>query len=123
MRRLGLLAAAPLLALALAAAETAPAGDPVKGEEVYQDRCIFCHLQEGQGQGPNLHGVVGRKAASLPDFPYSQALVQSGLSWDTPTLDRFLQGPQDLVPGTAMPMTVPDPKERADLIAYLNAQK
>jgi cytochrome c len=71
---------------------------------------------------PNLYGVVGRKAASTA-FGYSAALKASGLTWDPATLDRFLTSPMKLVPGTRMLIPVSDPKQRADLIAYLGSLK
>lgn len=109
-----LAAAAPSLALAQSLG-----GNPAKGSEVFQDRCTACHVLNGVGQGPNLVGVVGRKAASAPGFNYSAALKGSGLVWTQPELDRFLSGPTKLVPGTAMRATVADPGDRHDLIAYL----
>ncbi|MDR3506667.1 MAG: c-type cytochrome [Caulobacteraceae bacterium] len=99
------------------------AGDPAKGETIFQDRCGFCHVLEGPGQGPNLIGVVGRKAAGDPAFTYSPALKASGLTWSAGELDRFLTGPTDLVPGTSMRATIFDPAERRDLIAYLASLK
>ena len=99
------------------------AADPKKGEGVYQERCALCHPADGVGQGPVLRGVVGRKAASAPDFPYTDALKASHLTWTPANLSKFLIGPTVMVPGTAMPMTVPDAVERADLIAYLATQK
>ena len=114
--------AAALLAPALAAAQPA-ASSAERGEAVYQDRCVMCHQLEGIGQGPNLKGVVGRKAGSVPDFPYTDALKGSGVSWTTDRLDIFLQGPMQMIPGTAMPMIVPEAPARADLIAYLATLK
>ena len=71
-------------------------------------------------EGPNLLGLVGRKAASQPDFAkYSEALKASGLIWNEGTLNRFLVNPMAMVPGTLMPMLIPDDKTRADVIAYL----
>ncbi len=83
----------------------------------------MCHLEDGQGQGPNLKGVMGRKAGTLPGFAYTTALSGSGLIWTSQTLDRWLQGPAKLVPGTSMPTVTPKPEERADLIAYLATLK
>src|SRR5208282_3375899 len=71
------------------------------------------------GQGPGLGGVVGRRAAAGHGFGYSPALQSSGLTWDRATLDRFLADPSRVVPGTTMPIPVPDARERAELIAYL----
>jgi glucose/arabinose dehydrogenase len=71
------------------------------------------------GQGPLLAGVVGRPAASQPNFNYTKALLASHLTWDAATLDRFLSGPGGLVPGTSMPIPVANPADRRDLIAFL----
>jgi cytochrome c len=113
--------ASPVLAAAVVAlaAAAAHAQDVAKGSDVFQDHCSQCHVLSGVGQGPSLIGVVGRKAASLPDYPYSAALKASGLVWTAPTLDAFVQGPAKLVPGTAMRAVVSDPSDRRDLIAYL----
>ena len=111
----GTLASAPLSALA--------APDLAKGEAIFQERCAICHPAEGVGQAPSLAGVVGRKAAAVPGFPYTDALKASGLTWTPENLSKFLIAPTDLVPGTSMPMVVPDEGERADLIAYLASKK
>jgi cytochrome c len=111
------------LLIAFAVAGAAHAEDVGKGAEVYQDRCGACHVLNGVGQGPSLVGVVGRKAASVPGFNYSDAMKASGLTWTAANLDRFVSGPTKLVPGTAMRAVVPDPTERRDLIAYLSSLK
>jgi hypothetical protein len=100
-------------------------GDPVRGRTVFNQSCSLCHetsleKQASAGQGPVLAGVVGRHAASLDGFSYTQALQASGLTWDAASLDRFLAGPQLLVPGTAMAVSVPDASDRRDLIAFLS---
>ena len=115
--------AALIFLVLLAAPASAWAGDPAKGEAVYQDRCSLCHQIEGVGQGPALKGVVARKAATVAGFNYTPALTKSGLTWTPANLDTFLTGPDKMVPGTTMPMTVPDAGDRADLIAYLGTQK
>ena len=115
------LAVAVLIAFAMPV--PAAAQDAAKGGEVFQDRCASCHVLHGVGQGPNLIGVVGRKAGALPGFNYSEAIKGSGLTWTPANLDRFIAGPTKLVPGTAMRAMVPDPAERRDLIAYLGSLK
>src|SRR5580704_6555811 len=82
MHRTSLVALASIV-LTAAAAGGAPASaqDAAKGAEVYQDRCGSCHVLNGVGQGPNLLGVVGRKAASVAGFNYSDAMKASGLTW------------------------------------------
>ncbi len=95
----------------------------VRGSDLFDERCTMCHQKEGGGQGPSLVGVVGRHAASLPGVNYSRALRASNLNWTPAELDHFLTAPTQRVPGTAMPMAVPNAKERADLIAYLGSKE
>jgi cytochrome c len=121
-QRLAALAAGAWLLAAVAAAAQ-PVGDPAKGADVFNDRCTDCHTLGATSQGPDLVGVVGRPAASLPGYPYTSALKASGLTWTPANLDLFLAGPRKLVPGTAMDATVPTADERRDLIAYLAAAK
>lgn len=110
-----------ILAPALCVADAAP--DIEHGRTTFNTMCNVCHsVQQGAapGEGPNLFGLVGRKAGSQPEFTkYSAALKNSGLTWSTENLDRFLISPMAMVPGTFMPMLIPDDKTRADVIAYL----
>jgi cytochrome c len=85
--------------------------------------CAACHTF-GVGErtiiGPNLHGVFGRRAASLPDFAYSSALLASGLYWTPRSLAAWLADPQGFVSGTTMTFTgYHSADDRRDLIAYL----
>ena len=94
-------------------------GDPAKGEEIYK-RCQGCHSIDRNRIGPMHKGLFGRPAGTVPGFSYSDAMKNSGIVWSEQTLDQFLQGPRKMVPGTKMTYAgVPDPQERADLIAYL----
>jgi cytochrome c len=100
--------------------------DPARGEHVFQ-RCYACHsVRAGEHglPGPNLRGVLGRRAGTLPQFRFSPAMVQAGagrgLVWTRSTLDQFLADPERVVPGTAMAMPgLPDAVARGDLIDYL----
>lgn len=120
----------PEIASPGARAQALPAGDAARGQAYFQTSCALCHSAElGPDntvvikQGPSLVGVVGRRAASLPHFTYTQALKGAGYTWDAATLDHFLSNPMMAVPGTTMPMPVPDAQSRADVIAYLATLK
>jgi cytochrome c len=123
-RRLFVVAAA-IVAPVMCAAGAKP--DIENGKATFNVMCGVCHsVQEtgGPHEGPNLRGVVGRKAASQPDFAnYSPALKASKLTWNKKTLDKFLVNPMAKVPGTLMPMLIPDDKTRADVVAYLATLK
>ncbi|HWD94402.1 MAG TPA: PQQ-dependent sugar dehydrogenase [Verrucomicrobiae bacterium] len=118
------------LAPATANAQAARMGDAARGKAFFQASCMTCHSPELgpdntviMKQGPSLVGVVGRKAGSSPHFNYTRALSEYGSTWDAATLDHFLINPMLAVPGTTMPIPVPDDKVRADLIAYLATLK
>jgi cytochrome c2 len=96
--------------------------DVPTGEKIFKSQCSICHSPQPNRNviGPSLFSVVGRHSGSVPGFHYSPANLASGLVWNPDTLDRYLAGPRQVVPGTAM--TYPglkDPHQRADLIAYL----
>lgn len=95
-----------------------PVGDATRGQGLYQ-ACSGCHSIDENDVGPKHRGVLGRRAGSLPDYAYSQALRNSQITWDAANLDRWLTSPQALVPGTKMFFSLPDAQMRADIIAYL----
>lgn len=102
------------------------AGDAAKGEAVF-NRCAMCHTATkggGNGLGPNLFGVAGRKAASLPGFPYSPALRNSKIVWTDDMLRKWVQNPAKVVPGTRMVFAgLTRPQDVEDLVAYLKTRK
>ena len=119
----GVLAAnIPLAGATQTATESDLMGDPGRGKNLYQG-CQGCHSIEDNELGPRHRGVVGRHAGSVEDYNYSQALKNSGLTWDAATLDRWLSNPSALVPGTKMFFRLDDPQARADIIAYLGQLK
>lgn len=107
-------------ALALAAAPYAHAqGDPAAGKLLYATRCATCHSLEYNGAGPTHKGLVGRRAGTAQGYTYSNALKNSSVVWEEATLSRWLTDPDKFIPGQKMFVSVPDAKERADIVAYL----
>jgi len=111
-------------------AQDTPAGDAERGKAFFQVSCAVCHSPELgpdntviNKQGPSLVGVAGRPAGFLPYFSYTKAVRESGLTWNPATLHRFLENPMVVLPGTTMPIPVADPRNRADVIAYLATLK
>lgn len=116
---------AVLLGLALAPAAQA-AGDPAKGKAVFA-QCAACHKADPSGKamiGPNLWGVVGRPAGSMPGFAYSPAMKGWKKPWTEAALDTYLAAPAKAVPGNRMPFAgLTAPADRANVIAYLKTLK
>lgn len=98
--------------------------DPAAGEKVFA-LCRSCHvLDEGVNRvGPSLHKVVGRKSGSVPGFAYSDANKNSGVTWTTDVLFKYLEDPKGFMPGTKMAFPgIKDAQDRANLVAYLESQ-
>jgi len=96
-------------------------GDAKHGERLFEE-CRACHTLDRSvdSVGPDLHGVFGRRAATLDDFRYSPALKRSGITWTVETLDGYIADPQKVVPANRMPYAgMPDARDRADLITYM----
>ena len=113
-----------------AAAPAAPSSEvaaaPAAGEKPASFAvCSTCHAVEAgkNGVGPSLAGVVGRKAGTLAGFAYSEALKNSGKTWDEASLDAFLAAPTKDVPGTRMVNAIPDAAKRKEVIDYLKTLK
>lgn len=126
MQRLAWAFAATLALSPLAA--KAQDGDPAAGQRVF-NQCRACHVVENNGRngvGPNLHGVVGRRAASIEGFRYSanmRQLAEGGLTWDEANLRRYLANPKDVVPQGSMAFPgLRNPTQLNDVIAYLKQQ-
>jgi glucose/arabinose dehydrogenase len=101
------------------------AADPAAGKSLFRQQCGICHSAEpgddGGAQGPSLIGVYGRHAAGAAGFSYTAALRAADLTWDAPTLSRFLASPSTVVPGSAMLVAVPGEADRDNLVAYFQS--
>jgi cytochrome c len=111
-----------VLALVATAGAAFADGDVAAGESTFKV-CKTCHrIGENATNfvGPELNGVVGRKAGSVPGYNYSDANKNSGLTWDEATLTKYLHNPREVVPGTKMafPGLTKD-ADVANIIAYL----
>jgi cytochrome c len=125
----------PIRLFAVAALLAAPAvyaggakGDAVNGKEVFMaSGCPACHgvtKEDNAKVGPNLVGVVGRKAGTTKSLlGPSEGLKNYGVTWNAETLNEWLANPNAKVPGTAMAGILSDPQQRADVIAYLATLK
>lgn len=104
----------------LAATSQAAAAPPVAFA-----RCRSCHSVEPgrNGLGPSLHGVFGKKSASIENYNFSPALKKANLTWDRATLDEWLSAPSKKVPGTRMMLSMPDDEQRKAIIDYLESLK
>ncbi len=100
------------------------AGSP--GAEVFR-ACVACHTldpDDGNRAGPTLHGIFGRRIASVPDYRYSPAFREMDIVWTPETVSKLFEvGPTKYTPGTKMPeQTISNPEDRAALIRFLQAE-
>lgn len=121
------------LSAAIVVAMTAPAlaaGDADAGQAAFA-KCGICHQVGPNAQtlvGPELNGIVGRKAASVEGYPYSpgmKKLGDEGYVWTEENLDKWIADPKALLPTSPMALAfqgIPDATERANIIAYLKTQ-
>jgi cytochrome c len=108
-----------LLSTASVSAGSALVGNVQHGQQLYESRCGACHSLDDNRVGPAHHGVYGRHAGRAKDYEYSKAVANSTVVWTETTLNQWLTNPEKLIPGQKMGYSVPDPQDRADLIAYL----
>ncbi len=99
--------------------------DLVNGKRKFA-MCKSCHNVVPNGAnmtGPNLHGIFGRKAGTVEGFKYSDAMAAAGFTWDTAQMDKWLTNPKMMMPESKMSYAgLDDPKDRTDLIAYLQIE-
>jgi cytochrome c len=100
----------------------ADVADPAMGKIQFAP-CSSCHTVEANAPtkvGPNLHGILGRKAGTVSGYSYSEAMQKSGIIWDEQTLNEYIKNPAAFVAGNKMPFVgIPKDEVRANIIAYL----
>ncbi len=119
----GMVAASALALTALATIPAAAEGDVAAGEKIFNTKCKVCH-QIGPGAknfvGPDLNGVIGRKAGAVEGYSYSDAMKASGLTWDEATFKEYIKDPKAKVPGIKMIFAgLPKDTDQDNLYAYL----
>ncbi len=111
-----------VLSLLIAAPTAALAQDVKKGKKAFRP-CLACHAvgEDAKNKvGPQLNGILGRKAGSVEGFAYSDAIKNSGITWDEANLDEYIANPKKKIPGNKMVyIGLKKEKKRKDLIAYL----
>ena len=100
----------------------AEAQDVAAGEQSFK-KCLPCHAV-GEGAknkvGPLLNGLENRHSGTIPDYTYSDANKNSGLTWDEATFKDYIKDPRAKIPNTKMIFPgIKNEKEAGDLWAYL----
>jgi len=104
------------------------AGDASAGAKVFK-KCQACHsvvAADGNKVGPNLHGIVGRKAGTTEGFNYSDAMKaagEAGTTWDEATIEKYLRDPKGFIPKNKMAFAgIKKDSDLANVIAYLKEE-
>ncbi len=98
-------------------------GDAAAGEKVFR-KCKACHVadKEQNRVGPHLVGIIGRAAGSVDGFKYSDAMKNSGITWDETTIAEYLADPKGYIPDNKMAFAgLKKEDERANVVAYLKS--
>ncbi len=122
----GKIAVASLIAAGMLSSHAFAAGDAAKGKTVFA-RCAVCHNVEkdgGNGVGPNLFGISGRKSATVDGFAYSGPMKVANIVWNDDNLSKWAAGPAKMIPGTKMAFGgIAQKTQIADVVAYLDTLK
>jgi cytochrome c len=122
----GKIAAVALIVAGMLSSQAFAAGDAAKGKTVFA-RCAVCHNVEkdgGNGVGPNLFGIAGRKSATIDGFAYSGPMKAANITWTDDNLGKWVAGPAKMIPGTKMAFGgIAQKSQVADVVAYLDSLK
>ena len=107
----------------LAIVPAALAQDAAAGKSSF-NKCLACHAigEDAKNKvGPELNGLDGRKAGTVPDYNYSEANKSSGITWNEANFKEYIKDPKAKVPGTKMFFAgIKNEKEVNDLWAYIS---
>ena len=113
----------PVVLTVFATAASAQSGDATRGERLFNQQCKACHTVEKGGPntiGPNLFGILGKKAAAVEGFSFSEAMQKSGITWDDKTMAEYLKDPKARVPdGKMVYAGLKQQAQLDDMVAYL----
>jgi cytochrome c len=106
-----------------AAVPAALAQDAAAGKTSF-NKCLACHAvgEDAKNKvGPELNGLAGRKSGTAPDYNYTDANKNSGITWNEAEFRDYIKDPKAKIPGTKMAFAgIKDPKEASDLWAYIS---
>lgn len=114
------------MAMAVVPAAAQAEGDAAAGKTVFK-KCIACHVHDNTTNkiGPHLADLIGRKAGSVPDFKYSEAMKkkgEEGLVWTEETVAAYLKDPRGYIPGNKMAFVgLKKDEDIANVIAYIKS--
>ncbi len=116
------------LALTCFAGAAQADGDAANGKAAFVRQCAICHTSDKGGDnrfGPNLFGIVGKKAGTVPGFGYTNAFKnRANWEWTEDAIGGWMMFPSTMIPGTAMGVFQGiAEKDRDDLVAYLATLK
>src|ERR1700689_1481409 len=113
-----------LVVIASSAAASAALAEDVPAGKTSFNKCMPCHsIGEGAKNkaGPELNGLDGRKAGTVPDYNYSDANKNSGITWNEAEFKEYIRDPKAKIPGTKMAFAgIKNDKEVNDLWAFIS---
>jgi|ERR1700677_4045344 cytochrome c len=123
-----LTATVALMLIGLVAGAARADGNAAKGKLAFDRQCAICHTVDRDGPsryGPNLFGILGRKAGTVPGYTYSNAFkTRATWDWTEDGIGGWMMFPSTMVPGTAMGVFQGiAERDRDDLLAYIATLK
>jgi cytochrome c len=112
-----------LIVIASSAATSLALAQDVAAGKTSFNKCMACHsIGEGAKNkvGPQLNGLDGRKSGTAPDYNYSDANKNSGITWNAALFKEYIQDPKAKIPGTKMTFAgIKKEQEINDLWAFI----